>query len=254
VNATIDSLRREYTSVFTRFLDEGDEVARRGAYELGRHAVADGVGLLELALVHHEVLVAHLELPRSDASQVAHAGAEFLMEALSAYEMVRRGFGEAIDAMTVERRHAALVRQLSTLLADTSLASHGRGDVEEMLRLVAEQARELTSADWACIEAMFGANGSLSASSASSERDAVPGLPRDTIEPLFETPGRACRLRVSPGGEILAAALTALDGRSIGVLAIGGNDEARLSEVDEAVVVHLAQMAAAALERVTRYA
>ena len=61
--------------------------------------------------------------------------------------MVQRGFGEAREAARLERRQTELSRQLSTFLADASLALDASDSLEEMLRLVAEQARELVGAD-----------------------------------------------------------------------------------------------------------
>ena len=61
--------------------------------------------------------------------------------------MVQRGFGEAREAARLERRQTELSRQLSTFLADASLALDASESLEEMLRLVAEQARELVDAD-----------------------------------------------------------------------------------------------------------
>ena len=61
--------------------------------------------------------------------------------------MVQRGFAEAREAARLERRQTEMSRQLSTFLADASLALDASDSLEEMLRLVAEQARELVGAD-----------------------------------------------------------------------------------------------------------
>ena len=82
-----------------------------------------------------------------DAEAVIHAAADFQMEALSAYEVIRRGFAETVDAIAIERRQAAMFRRLSEILSDTSLASRSRSSLTEVLQLVVEQARELTDAE-----------------------------------------------------------------------------------------------------------
>ena len=61
--------------------------------------------------------------------------------------MVQRGFKEARQAFLAERRTTDLSRQLSTFLADASLALEASDSLTEMLRLVAEQARELVGAE-----------------------------------------------------------------------------------------------------------
>ena len=62
--------------------------------------------------------------------------------------MVQRGFREAKEEASgsnAARRHMS--RQLSTFLADASLVLDASESLEEMLRLVAEQARELKGAE-----------------------------------------------------------------------------------------------------------
>ena len=61
--------------------------------------------------------------------------------------MVQRGLGEAREAARLERYQNEMSRQLSTFLADASLALDATDSLEEMLRLVAEQARELVGAE-----------------------------------------------------------------------------------------------------------
>ena len=120
------TFRSAYARAFGDFLDDRSERALRSAtYELGRDAVARQLGLLELAAAHHDALAAALGSPAlaEDAHDVVQAGCDFLLEAISAYEVVRRGLVEALDAVAVERRQSAMLRQLSSLLADTSLAA-----------------------------------------------------------------------------------------------------------------------------------
>ena len=105
--------------------------------------------MLELADAHQQALMSVL-LDASDAAEaqaIARAAGDFFLEGLSTFEMVQRGFAEARQAALLERRQTRLSRQLSTFLADASLALDASESLEEMLRLVAEQARELVGAD-----------------------------------------------------------------------------------------------------------
>jgi hypothetical protein len=103
-------VRRDYRVAFLRFLDHGEESALTTGYELGRRALASGMPLLDLARVHHEVVVE--VLAGSDAGpgadpgahhganpgahqgadpvRVAEAASAFLLEVLAPYEMSRR--------------------------------------------------------------------------------------------------------------------------------------------------------------------
>jgi hypothetical protein len=69
----------------------------------------------------------------------------------------------------LERRQTRLSRQLSTFLADASLARDASDSLEEMLRLVAEQARELIGAD--CCVATVAVGGVPRTAEAASYRE-----------------------------------------------------------------------------------
>lgn len=259
MTAVTARFRAAYRRALRAFLDDGTETSLRAAYELGRDAVTHELGLLDLVHTHHEVLFAELEASpqRDDSRQMIRAGADFLLEALSAFEMVRRGFTEAREAVISERRQAAMLRQLSTLLADASLVVHARSSVREVLQLVAEQARELTHARW-CLASAASVLGDPSRTSAHAgtapgdldelAREAFAAVAPDTA------PTHVVSFETRAGGSgSVAAPLTALDGRPIGVLAIGSRAGLPFSELDKAMLVHVAQVTAAAIERAARY-
>lgn len=83
---------RDYRTAFLRYLPRREEAAAHTGYELGRAAVSEGVSILDLVRVHHEVLLAVLrETPGEDLPQVATAASEFLVEVLATYDMTQRG-------------------------------------------------------------------------------------------------------------------------------------------------------------------
>ena len=82
-----------------------------------------------------------------ETQRVTRAAGDFFLESLASFEMVQRGFREATEAARLERRQTEMSRQLSTFLADASLALDASESLEEVLRLVAEQARELVGAE-----------------------------------------------------------------------------------------------------------
>ncbi len=248
-----------YASAFRAFLDDASEAALRAAYELGRDAVSREIGLLELAQAHHAALLTALAHPseHAESRRITGAAADFLLEALSAYEMVHRGFAEAREAVAFERRQAAMVRQLSNLLADASLALHAHASIEEVLQLVAEQARELTRAAWCVTHARL----------ALARRGAIltyagspPPDPGSIVDEAYAVIGPGTEptevvnvdLR-SAAGEVVAVPLAALDGQTVGVLAVAADGEGSFTELDHAVLIHIGQMTAAALERAMRY-
>jgi transcriptional regulator with GAF, ATPase, and Fis domain len=253
------------------------EETLRTAYELGRDAVQRELSVLDLAIAHHDGLARALSdtvAAPQERERLVHAAGDFFLESLSAFDMVQRGFREARDSALVERRHAAQLRQLSDFLADASLAAGRSDSLDEMLRLVAEQARELIPAV-CCIVAIEGEDGA---------RTRVASYPEDStrwqafvrwadlsgVGAMVRSAGRAIRLSadeiapyvdVPAGGSTaalvlhdwLAAELSALDGRTIGSVHVVNKREGRFNELDQAVLEHLAQMSSAAVERARLY-
>lgn len=82
----------DYRAAFLRYLPRREEAALTSAYEIGRHCVAAGVSILDLARIHHEVLLGVLEDTHADeVGDVVGAAAEFLMEVLGPFDMTQRG-------------------------------------------------------------------------------------------------------------------------------------------------------------------
>ena len=273
MKATVEEFRAAYAEAFRRYVDDGTEINLRTAYELGREAVVRDLSVLDLTLVHHDALLDALrEAATADVEHVTRGAAAFVLESLSAFEMVRRGFNEARDAALLERRHAAMLRQLSNFLGDISLALATADPLEEMLQLVAEQARELVGCDWCRVNVTVGPDEVREAISASEMnaktlgpshsrhegfRGATTGISAAAPHDLAASRGAATPVSTSEGRtrrqSSLAAQLTALDGRPIGSLELAHKRDGDFSGVDEAVLANLAQMVSAAVERTQLY-
>ena len=77
-----------------RYLAQQDEAGLKSAYELGRGAMRESVGLLEVVRVHNEVFLEVLATVRDldDAQSVARPASVLLIELIASYEMSQRGF------------------------------------------------------------------------------------------------------------------------------------------------------------------
>lgn len=95
----LDALARNYRAAFLRYLPRREEAALTSGYQLGRAAVTDGVSILEIARVHHDVFLEVLrDTPAGELTQVATAASEFLLEVLATFDMAQRGFLEDSSA------------------------------------------------------------------------------------------------------------------------------------------------------------
>lgn len=90
-----------YSGALRDYLAHGGEAALQRAYEMGRRAIDDGLGVLDLVALHQEALQAVLgerHAPESVRTAV-DASLRFLSESLSPFEMTHRGFQEAVRAL-----------------------------------------------------------------------------------------------------------------------------------------------------------
>jgi light-regulated signal transduction histidine kinase (bacteriophytochrome) len=115
-------LSERYSAVLAHYLAEPDEDVLNQAYELGRKALGDGLGVLDIAMVHHDALLAAIS-DRSRAEMPAPAiakAAAFLAESLSPFEMSFRGYAETNARLVVV--NARLLRsQAATEVANREL-------------------------------------------------------------------------------------------------------------------------------------
>jgi GAF domain/Phosphoserine phosphatase RsbU, N-terminal domain len=269
------SFRAAYARAFQEYLRDPSERTLRTAYELGREAVSLQLSVLDLAVGEQDALLAAVTAAAGPAEteRVTRAAGDFFLESLSAFEMVQRGYGEAREAAWRERRTIEMSRQLSTFLADASLALDDSDSLEEMLRLVAEQARELVGGD-CCLATVALDNHPRSAEGASYDQSDrrwtgfVRWLDMVEIYRLIHLSGGSLNLAGDPLAQLapfrsatshrplaawLAVSLTTLDGSELGAIQLFDGQGGGFSEEDQAALVHLAQMSSAAVERTRVY-
>ncbi len=98
MSTRLDELIDEYVSGLEAYLEQRDEAALTRAYELGRRAMIEGLGVLEMATLHRAALDA-LVLPNAtDRRQRLDASTEFFNELLSPFEMSLHGYRAALAA------------------------------------------------------------------------------------------------------------------------------------------------------------
>ncbi len=93
-------LEGEYRSALQAYLEGAGEKALQRAYELGRRAISSGVGVLELATLHHQAIVTLLQraAPPEQGRLLTEASA-FFVESLSPFEMAYSGYQESALAL-----------------------------------------------------------------------------------------------------------------------------------------------------------
>jgi ANTAR domain/Phosphoserine phosphatase RsbU, N-terminal domain len=107
-----ERFRRDYAPAFLQYLSERGEPGRRAAYELGRRAIGEQLSVLDLARIHHGMLLDVLKTHRTpdELEQIAEAASEFLVEALAVFEMAQRGFTELLSTVRSDQDRARQVQ------------------------------------------------------------------------------------------------------------------------------------------------
>jgi signal transduction histidine kinase len=115
------AIAERYEVALRAYLAAGGESALKRAYETGRHALDDGLGLLDLAEVHHTVVatvVAEARTLAEVSSGLTAAGA-FFAEAASPYEMTHRASRDANAALRqINERFEEESRRIAHTLHD----------------------------------------------------------------------------------------------------------------------------------------
>ena len=101
-----ERFRRDYAPAFLQYLSDRGERGRRAAYELGRRAISEQLSVLDLARIHHGMLLDVLKTHRStqELEHIAQAASEFLIEALAVFEMTQRGFTELLATLRSDQQ------------------------------------------------------------------------------------------------------------------------------------------------------
>lgn len=118
---TVLELGQEYQSACQGYLADGGEAALQRAYELGRRAMAEDLGVLELLAVHRTALEKILRDARTveESARRVRAAEGFLMESLAPYEITHRGFREANIALRgLNQRLEEEIKRVAHVLHD----------------------------------------------------------------------------------------------------------------------------------------
>lgn len=161
-----ETLARDYSVALEAYLAAPEEAGLERAYELGRRALADGLGVLEMATVHSRALPATLTTATEENDRLKRLEAveRFFVEASSPFEMAFLSFREANvvlhrlnDVLEGQARRIAhalhdeaaqLLASVHLALADVALhfpdTTKSVSDVRGLLEQIEERLRNLS--------------------------------------------------------------------------------------------------------------
>lgn len=90
-----DSIKASYANALAEYLTDGSEDALGRAYEIGRHALECGMGVLDMAQLHHEAMSGIPPQQDGRALEAVRAAQRFLLDTLAVFEMALRSFRES---------------------------------------------------------------------------------------------------------------------------------------------------------------
>ena len=130
------SLEQAYEEAMLQYLKKPDESSLESAYELGRLAMEQGLGILEFTALHGEVmgrLLQNLPSPTAEYAAMVRTLNHFFIESLSPFEMTHRGYRDA---------QTALRRLNETLEAEAKRIAHALHDEAGQLLVTVHFALE----------------------------------------------------------------------------------------------------------------
>ncbi|MDB6122933.1 MAG: Histidine kinase [Pedosphaera sp.] len=151
MNNSVNDLSHQYMAALRTYLSDKNERALLQAYELGRKTIADGLGVIDMARIHEEVLLCLL--PKShghrESIQVAKGAGTFLAESLSPFEITHRGFRDANQSLrqvneTLGERNRQLAsanQKLKREITERKRVERELRDSEEHYRVLFNQAK-----------------------------------------------------------------------------------------------------------------
>ena len=205
----------DYQCAMKDYLAGRGEAALERAHELGRQALAEGIGVLEMAALQHEALVRLLEetYPSLDCAQTVKRAEAFAVESLSTFEMTHRGFRES--NITLRRLNEKLSEKLEEgakqvahvlhneagqLLAAVMMAldraarelpspaAERMGEIRALLEEMQGQLRRLSHELWPTILDDLGVDPALRfLAEGTSERTGIPVAVEGTIQGRLPT-------------------------------------------------------------------
>jgi PAS domain S-box-containing protein len=85
-------LAREYAAALADFVSGAGEEALNRAYKIGRQAASQGIGLLDMTMLHHQALADLPPAAGPDPARWLALASQFLVESLSPFEMTLRAY------------------------------------------------------------------------------------------------------------------------------------------------------------------
>ena len=99
--AASKEFKAKYQQALSGYLQSSAEKEREVAYELGRNAFAQNVGLLDIVAIHHSAVARSLSSKekKGEAERTFRLSGQFLSEVLSVYEIGRRAYGDSVSSL-----------------------------------------------------------------------------------------------------------------------------------------------------------
>lgn len=97
VTDPLERFRLDYRPLLLRYLTRRDEHGLQAAYQLGRDAMRESVGLLDVVRVHNDVFLEVLATARDldEARDLAGAASTLLIDLVATFEVAQLGFMDA---------------------------------------------------------------------------------------------------------------------------------------------------------------
>ncbi|HEV2437914.1 MAG TPA: PAS domain S-box protein [Verrucomicrobiae bacterium] len=130
---------RHYSATLRKYLAREREAVLEEAYELGRAAIGDGLGILDMARVHLEARekLLQADIGEKNRERISRLAGTFYLQSLSPFEATHRGFRET-NAQLLKRNG-----ELAAEIAERQHAEQALRESEERYSRLIETAHDV---------------------------------------------------------------------------------------------------------------
>ncbi len=146
IQTAVEAAQVEYERALEVYLRTSSEAGLHRAYEVGRKAMANGLGSLDMVAIHQKAIERYIGdgRPQDEARLLLRSASQFFAESLAAFEIAQLGFRETLAQMSERTAQLeALNRSLGMEIDQRVRTESALRESQERFQSLVENARDV---------------------------------------------------------------------------------------------------------------